>query len=210
MITPEFHHEASAAALTPHQRRELLWLAREAISRYLLTDTIPSYSTDDPALLRPAAVFVTLRMRADRYGPEQPEFPDIGPLRGCIGQLEADTPLCRAVQEAAVRAATVDPRFAPVRPNELADLVIDISVLSPFRIVESIDEIEIGRDGLYISGRGRRGLLLPDVAVMMDWDAQEFVRGTCQKANMPRDAWPEHAVLMAFSTEKMSELDDQG
>lgn len=198
---------AASVRLTSCQRHDLLTLARETITCFLTTGEIPDYVPGDPALLRPAAVFVTLRLRPDLYGPEWPDNPDIGPLRGCIGQLEAERPLYRAVQEAAVRAATIDPRFPPVRLTEVPELTIEISVLSPLKPVRDIEEIIIGMHGLVVSGRGRRGLLLPDVPLLFNWGACDFVRATCHKAGLPDSAWPGSAKLMSFTTEKISETD---
>jgi AmmeMemoRadiSam system protein A len=114
-------------------------------------------------------------------------------------------PLYLAVQDAAIKAATSDPRFYPVSTEELDSILIKISVLSAMRPVESLDEVVIGRDGLLIVSPRRRGLLLPEVPVVYGWDREEFVRYLCVKAGLPVDAWPKQARLFAFNVESFEE-----
>ena len=178
----------------------LLALARETIAHQLTTGELLPYQTDDPYLLEPAAVFVTLRQRPEGDAP----FAE-GELRGCIGQVEPNDPLYLAVQDAAVKAATVDPRFYPVTIEELSGLLLEISVLSPFRPVDRLEEIAVGQNGLLIVGERRRGLLLPEVPLAYGWGAEEFVWALCQKAGLPSNAWPEKARLYAFTTESFVE-----
>lgn len=190
----------SADAPSEARHRALLALARETIAHYLATGERLPYHPGEPYLREPAAVFVTLRERPEGDAP----FGE-GELRGCIGQIEANDPLFAAVQDAAIKAATVDPRFYPVTPEELPNLMIEISVLSPFRPVESLEEIAIGQDGLLIIGERRRGLLLPEVPLAYGWGVREFVWALCQKAGLPTNAWPEMARLYAFTTESFVE-----
>lgn len=180
----------------------LLRLARQTLERFLNDGQLLNWATDDPWLLEPAAVFVTLRLLPEKPG-------SLGELRGCIGQIEPDLPLFRAVQDAVIKAATVDPRFYPVTPDELNSLTIEISVLSPMRPVDELADIQIGQDGLYIVGLRRRGLLLPEVAEMYGWPSAEFVRNTCRKAGLPDDAWPDKAMLYAFTTESFEESPEE-
>ena len=112
-----------------------------------------------------------------------------GQLRGCIGYIEAVKPLLQTVREMAPAAAFQDPRFRPLQADELADLEIEISVLTPLKLIKSTDEIEVGRDGLYIVRGLNRGLLLPQVATQYHWDRQTFLEQTCNKAGLPGDAW---------------------
>lgn len=179
------------------ERAELLQLARESIRTVVTTGRLPDYVTDSPWFLEPAAVFVTLRAAPTDDEPE-------GALRGCVGQIEADAPLFAAVQDAAVKAATIDPRFYPVSAAEVDGLSIEVSVLSPMRPIKALDQIQVGRDGLLIIGERRRGLLLPEVAVAYGWDERQFVRYLCRKATLPDDAWPNHARLYAFTTESFT------
>lgn len=182
---------------TDEERAELLGLARRAIREAITTGEALDYETGNPHLLRPAAVFVTLRSAPHYYEPE-------GELRGCVGRTEADAPLYLAVQDAAIKAATIDPRFYPVPPDELDGLSIEISILSPMRPIDHYSDIEVGRDGLLIIGHHRRGLLLPEVPGHFGWDVREFVRQLCRKASLPDDAWPGRAQLLAFTTESFT------
>ena len=183
-------------------RAELLDLARRSIAHYLATGELPAYTPATPRLQEPAAVFVTLRVRREAQVEAAEEGED---LRGCIGQIEADKPLYAAVQDAAIKAATADPRFYPVAPEELPGLWIEISILSPLRLVQRPEEIVVGRDGLLLVGPHRRGLLLPEVPTMYGWDRAEFLRAIHSKAGLPQGFWPEEAQMYTFSTDSFEE-----
>ena len=129
-----------------------------------------------------------------------------GKLRGCIGRIAPLTPLERTVREMAMAAALEDPRFAPVTPEELDRLQIEISVLSPMRTV-SPDEVVIGRDGLLITCNGHRGLLLPQVPVQWKWSREIFLAQTCMKAGLPPDQWLHGATIESFTAEIFSECE---
>ena len=163
--------------LNEAQRAQLLRIARQSI------EAIPEgpraeldLNALDDALKRPSGAFVTLNERT-------------GALRGCIGSIEPVAPLARAVASSAVNAAFRDPRFPPVRKEELPDLHIEISVMSPIVLVGDVDEIEVGRDGLIVSRGNRAGLLLPQVATEYAWDRETFLGQTCVKAGLPSEAW---------------------
>ncbi len=151
----------------------------------------PSADDGDPELQRLSAVFVTLRVG--------------GILRGCIGQLRADTPLQQAVQEKAVAAASADPRFPALRADELADLRVEISVLSPLQRVGNPSEIEIGRDGLAVFDQGKKGVLLPKVAIERDWNRTDFLENTCLKAGLQRQDWKGEAAVYRFESLEIAE-----
>ncbi|MEN8304242.1 MAG: AmmeMemoRadiSam system protein B [Campylobacterota bacterium] len=102
-------------------------------------------------------------------------------LRGCIGQFEPDQPLYRVVVEMAISAAKFDNRFNQVTEDELKDIDLEISVLTPRKKIDSIDEIKIGRDGIYIKYGNKNGTYLPQVATDMKWDVEEFVRSCCEE-----------------------------
>jgi AmmeMemoRadiSam system protein B/AmmeMemoRadiSam system protein A len=170
---------------TPEQQEELLALAHETLERYLVDETVPEYATSDPLLTRPAGVFVTLEKS--------------GELRGCIGHFRADLPLYQAVQQMAVAAATEDPRFPPITQEELPDVTVEISILSPFRRVADVSEIQVGTHGLMVLAAGRSGLLLPQVPVDEGWDREAFLEGLCHKAGLPGSCWQEGASLYAFT-----------
>lgn len=163
--------------LTQEQRSRLLQIARQAIERALdgQAGTL-DLTTLDAALRQPQGAFVSL------HTPQ-------GELRGCIGTIQPVAPLGQAVHANAINAAFRDPRFYPLRKDELANVHIEISVMSPIERVSTMEEIEVGRDGLIISRGGRAGLLLPQVATEYGWDRETFLRQTCVKAGLPPDSW---------------------
>jgi len=171
--------------LTEERREELLSLARSTLETYLENGAIPPYETDDPVLARRSGAFVTLK--------------EGGELRGCIGHTRADLPLYQVVQQMAVAAATQDPRFPPMTREELDEVTIEVSVLSPFRRVTDVSQIEVGTHGLMIFKEGRQGLLLPQVPVEEGWDRDAFLEALCQKAGLPVGCWREGASLYAFT-----------
>ena len=185
----------SEAAVTPHlrgaEKNKLLRIARDTLTEYLTAGTTPEYAPEEAGLLQEVAAFVTLRRKDDE-------------LRGCIGRVEVSQPLYRTVQDCAISAATNDFRFSPVTAEELDDIVIEISALSPFQLIDSPDDIQIGRHGLLIRRDLRVGLLLPQVASDRGWDRDEFLRAVCHKAGLPADAWPD-ADLYVFSAEVFEE-----
>lgn len=157
------------------ERKVVLELARRTVEEYVRTGKLPDLPEATGRLAEPRGVFVTLHRE--------------GALRGCIGYVEAVKPLLEAVRDMAVSAATEDPRFPPVRPGELAEIDLEVTVLSPLRRVSDPESVEVGRHGLVIRRGGRSGLLLPQVPVEQGWDRREFLEHTCLKAGLPRDAW---------------------
>ena len=172
--------------ISAEQKTELLKLCLGTLDQYCREGTIPEYVTDDPALLRPAAVFVTLRIR--------------GMLRGCVGQIQAEYPLYLAVQNAAVAAGFSDPRFPRLCEEEVPLLQLKIAVLSPLEPIQP-EEVEVGKHGLLIISGIRRGLLLPEVASEHHWDLNTYLESLCMKAGLPSGAWKRGASLYAFTTE---------
>ncbi len=156
------------------QKKELLQLARKTIEANFSREKFRA-TTDDPQLLKPYGVFVTLTSD--------------GELRGCIGFIKAVEPLWKAVQTMAIQAAFRDPRFYPVKEHELEAISIEISVLSEMMPVTDIEEITVGRDGLFINAGYASGLLLPQVATEYGWDRDTFLVHTCRKAGLPDDAY---------------------
>ncbi len=170
----------------------LFRVARESIQAHLKGEKAPLPTDASPALSRPSGVFVTLHLN--------------GRLRGCIGYLEAMKPLLAAVQDMATAAAFNDPRFPPLRQEEVAGLDLEISVLSPMRRIKNIEEIEVGRDGIYLEQGPYRGLLLPQVATEYGWDRRTFLKQTSVKAGLPQDAWEDpHTRLFIFSAKILHE-----
>ena len=176
--------------LSRNQKRELLILAKRTIESYLKDQTVLDYSSNDPLLNQLSGVFVTLRKSGD--------------LRGCIGHITALEPLSLGVQETAIAAATRDPRFLPVKSEEIEEISIKISVLSPLHKIE-IDAIEVGTHGLMIVQGGQRGVLLPEVATDRGWDRKEFLENLCLKAGLPRYCWKEDPMLYSFTTQEFGE-----
>ncbi len=121
-------------------------------------------------------------------------------LRGCIGFPMPDKKLSHGIIDAAIAAATEDPRFSPVKANELNDIVFEVTVLTqPVEItvndpMEYLEKIKVGRDGLIISNSFSSGLLLPQVPVEYGWNVEEFLQHTCEKAGLGRDVWKNEKV----------------
>lgn len=179
--------------LTLPQRMQLLRIARESIAAVLEGRSEVAPPAGDPELSRPSGAFVSLHTSS-------------GELRGCIGSIAPVAPLTRAVASNAINAAFRDPRFFPVRREELPSLQIEISVMSPIEVVTEVEGIEIGRDGLIVSRGGRAGLLLPQVASERGWDRETFLGQTCVKAGLSADAWRSPGCrIERFSAEVFSE-----
>ena len=184
--------------LGEHDQKWLLGLARRTLENLKETgcEKPPEAEVVTPpipeAVLAPSGVFVTLHQQKT--------------LRGCIGYVMPVMPLYRAVIENAANAARDDPRFPPVSLEEVPTVWIEISVMSPPRAIHSIEEIQVGRDGLIVGSGFSRGLLLPQVAVEYGWDRQTFLTHTCQKAGLPPDAWREEKTrIEIFSAQVFSE-----
>jgi AmmeMemoRadiSam system protein A len=163
--------------LNQEQRTILLRIARESIAAVLDggRPDLDQYPADE-VLRRPAGAFVTLSERN-------------GELRGCIGSLHPVAPLYQAVSMSAINAAFRDPRFYPVKRDELPNLHVEISVMGPIEPVRTLEEIMVGRDGLIVTRGHFSGLLLPQVATEYGWDVDTFLGQTCRKAGLPLDAW---------------------
>jgi len=179
------------AGLTGAERNELLSIAKNTLTQYVKTGKAPLAGPVEKGLDIRRGAFVTLKKN--------------GELRGCIGNFFSDTTLAETVRDMAVNAAARDYRFTPVRPGELKDIKVEISVLSPLRKIASVDEIKVGRDGLYIVKGQYRGVLLPQVPVEQGWDRKTFLEQTCRKAGLPPDAWKEGADLYVFTAEVFGE-----
>ena len=128
-----------------------------------------------------------------------------GALRGCLGRVDVDAPLGNTVAHLAAVVADSDPRFAPVSSTELADIAVEISVLTPEREVRSVEDIEIGRHGLIVEEGALRGLLLPQVATEQRWDRDTFLAHACLKAVLPADAWRRGARILVFEAQVFGE-----
>jgi AmmeMemoRadiSam system protein A len=176
---------------SPEERALLLRLAHQSIASAIEHREI-SLTPPSPHLAEPRGVFTTLYY--------------FGELRGCVGFVMPVASLYRAVAETAQAAAFDDTRFPPLTPEELPEIEISLSVLSPLRPIRP-EEIEVGRHGLLISLGGRRGLLLPKVAVEHAWARTIFLEQTCHKAGLPANAWQAGASIEAFTAEVFGEKD---
>ncbi len=116
-------------------------------------------------------------------------------LRGCIGYPLPDRQLFTALEDASIAAATEDPRFPPVKKEELDTMIFEVTVLTPPEKIlvdnpqQYLSEVKIGRDGLIIKYGFNSGLLLPQVPVEYGWDVEEFLEHTCEKAGLGKDYW---------------------
>jgi uncharacterized protein len=162
---------------------DLVCLARSAVEKYLEESVIikPGKETSEKA-----GVFVTLNY----VTPSRREH-----LRGCIGFPLPEKALYQGVINAAIAAATEDPRFPPLDVQDLNNIVFEVSVLTPpqeVRVNNPADyrkEVEVGRDGLILQWRFGSGLLLPQVPVELNWDVEEYLANICYKAGAPPDVW---------------------
>jgi len=164
--------------LTDDQKCLLLGLARDAVAAAVCRRRLPQVASDDPQLNEKCGAFVTLK--------------SAGQLRGCIGQFVTDQPLLLTVRQMAVAATTQDPRFVANRisPDEVADLEIEISVLSPLKRTDDPLSLQLGKHGIYIKRGLQSGCFLPQVADETGWTREEFLSQCCQgKAGLPPEAW---------------------
>ena len=130
-----------------------------------------------------------------------------GELRGCLGVLQMRGSLAGEVARCARDSASADPRFPPMVPGELLDAVLEISVLGSLEQIDPAvsDAIVVGRHGLVVEHGGRRGLLLPQVAVEWGWTTEAFLGHTCRKAGLAEDAWRRGAHVFRFEAEVFAE-----
>jgi AmmeMemoRadiSam system protein B/AmmeMemoRadiSam system protein A len=164
--------ETGTYLLTDEEKLELLKMARACAEAAVKKESIPSFETDSRMLQRIGAAFVTLK-RA-------------GQLRGCIGTILANEPLYKCIQRRAVDAAIHDSRFVfnPIKPEELKNIEIEISVLTPPEPAKSPDEIKVGRDGVLLTIGRNRGVFLPQVPVEQGWDRDTYLSRLCGKAGV--------------------------
>lgn len=175
-----------AFQLNLEEGKFLVNTARQAVREYLIFGRILQVPDDiSSKLMQLCGVFVTLNRLID--GTKM--------LRGCIGIPYPTTPLTKAVISAAISAATQDPRFPQVKKEELDQIIFEVSVLTPPKLIgaekptEYLSEIKVGRDGLIIEKAYNKGLLLPQVPVELNWNTEDFLCHTAIKAGLSPDAW---------------------
>jgi len=163
--------------LNEEEKKTLHQIAKTVIENKARGKTVPDFKVESPVLKENRGAFVTIHKR--------------GQLRGCIGYIEGRGPLHKTIEEMAEAAAFRDPRFTPVKEKELPELELEISVLTPLKKIKDVDEVQVGKHGIYIKKGWYSGLLLPQVATEYGWDRQAFLEHTCQKAGLPSNAWKE-------------------
>ena len=182
MDTPE-------QAFDRHEQDFLLDVARKTIIAQAGDGSRPAFASDNPRFNCKCGAFVTLKKKS-------------GALRGCIGYVEPHKPLLQCVGDMAVACCSRDPRFSPVTTDELADLDMEISVLTPLEEIRQAKEVRVGLHGLLIRKGSASGLLLPQVASEQGWERDRFVEETCRKAGLGAGAWKEpEAKLFIFSAQ---------
>ncbi|MBN2455298.1 MAG: AmmeMemoRadiSam system protein A [Sedimentisphaerales bacterium] len=162
------------------QQQTLLKVARDTVEAVIKHKPIPKPSTDDRQLNEHCGCFVTLKNQ-DK-------------LRGCIGQFTSDKPFIELICDIAKASATGDPRFFayPITADELDQLDMEISVLSPLKRTDDPLSLRLGTDGIYIKRAGASGCFLPQVATETSWGKEEFLSYCCaHKAGLAADAWKE-------------------
>ena len=181
--------------LSENERENLLKLARFTLKYYFNHGHPPAVEEIpikvSPVLKEKKGAFVTLKKH--------------GQLRGCIGFIRPIFPLYKTVMQASLQAAFADPRFLPLRQEELKEIDIEISVLGPIIPVKKVEERRIGRDGLIIKKDGQQGLLLPQVATEFNLDRLKFLELTCKKAGLSPSAWKKGASIYRFTAEVFGE-----
>jgi AmmeMemoRadiSam system protein A len=183
-------------SLSEDDRRSLLALARRAIADAVSLQKSAEALPQNGVFAEKRGVFVTLHAR--------------GRLRGCIGVIEAFEPLGESIARCAANAALRDPRFPPVQVEDIPELQIELSLLSPLELILP-ENIEIGNHGLLISQGFKRGLLLPQVAVEHRLGREQFLDETCRKAGLNAKAWQEPETrILGFTCEVFAESANTG
>jgi AmmeMemoRadiSam system protein B/AmmeMemoRadiSam system protein A len=207
-VTGSWDHSVSYAGLVfenglkDEERSQLLGLARTAIEAAIhptdaLTQRLTAFKPT-PGMTVHGGVFVTLRTPPCDSGSR-------GELRGCIGNIVSSKPLYQNLIEMAPRSALHDPRFSPLTADELAAVQIEISVLSPLKRLERIEELVIGRDGLQLTKGAHRALFLPQVATDQGWALKDLLEHLAQKAGLDRSGW-QGAEFEVFQAEHFNEI----
>lgn len=183
----------ASGELTDPDKKALLTFARKTIADFLDGEVVPLPRGFSPVLYQKRGAFVTLRKN--------------GELRGCIGHMEGDKPLCEVVGSMALQAAFDDPRFEPLTRDELPDIVIEVSVLTPYQAIASAEQIAVGRDGVLLKQNGRQAVFLPQVAAERHWTCEEMLDHLCLKAGVKPGSWGKDTELFTFQAIVFQESD---
>ena len=169
--------------------KTLVKTARLAVTEYLKTGRkVPVAEDVKSRFSYNSGVFVTLNSEEK--------------LRGCIGFPTPDRKLYQSLVDAAIASATSDPRFPPVKYEELNEITFEVTVLAPPTVVKATDPLEypkmikVGRDGLIVKWEFGSGLLLPQVPIEYGWNEEEFLGHTCEKAGAPQDYWKRKSTMV--------------
>ncbi len=168
-------HEHGEYVITDEEKIALLKYARAVVEAAVRGEPAPDSSSLPDKFKQKGAAFVTLKKHGD--------------LRGCIGHVIAHVPLDECIRDVGKAAALEDPRFPPVKPSELDDIEIEVSVLTPLKRLDDVSKVEVGRHGLVMKQGFRQGLLLPQVPVEWGWDRETFLQQTCHKAGLPANCY---------------------
>lgn len=181
--------------ISAEDRAKLVELARSAVTAAVTGDVPPQAGETAGIFCERRGCFVTLK--------------NSGRLRGCIGSFTPPKPLGQMIVEMGVAASTQDPRFFgdPITSAELAELTVEVSVLSPLEETDDPAALEIGRHGIYIVSGGRSGCFLPEVATDQGWNVEQFLDHCCTgKAHLPAGAWREsNTKVYLFTSEKFEQ-----
>ncbi len=180
--------------LNKQEKQKLMAIAKSSIVKAVTGKEGPEIEVTEARLKENCGAFVTIKKR--------------GQLRGCIGYIIAVKPLHETVKDVAKSAAINDYRFSSVKEEELNELELEISALTPLKKIDSVDEITVGKHGLYMKRGINSGLLLPQVATEYGWDKETFLEHTCSKAGLPTDAWKDKSTeIFTFSADVFGEKD---
>ena len=182
--------------LNKEEKQKLMAIARASIIEAVTGKRQPDIEVTEPRLKEDCGAFVTIKKHTE--------------LRGCIGYIIAVKPLHETVKDVAKSAAISDFRFSPVSKEELDEIELEISALTPLKKIQSVEEIEVGKHGLYMKRGFNSGILLPQVPTEYGWDRETFLEHTCRKAGLPTNAWKDSSTeISIFSAEVFSEKDLQ-
>lgn len=177
--------------LSSNNQKLALETARESIKTKLDSGNELRHPNQDPEFLQKLGCFVTLRKN--------------GELRGCVGTFENSRPLIQNIVRMSVASAFQDMRFSPVTKSELPEIKIEISILGHLEKIDSIDQIEIGKHGVYVKAGSKSGTFLPDVATEQGWNRDEFVMNCAREKAHMTTAECAQAEIFRYEVQKISE-----
>lgn len=189
IVVAEHKEEKNGFHLTMEEKAMMLGISRNTLEEFCSYERIYEVEPADlpSSLHEHCGAFVSLHKS--------------GKLRGCIGRLTSDIPLYQLIQEMTIAAASHDPRFSPVQKEELDDIEIEISVLSPLKQIDNIAEIKLGKHGIYLEDGFTSGVFLPQVATETGWNTEQFL-GHCarDKAGLDWDGWKKANLYIFTAT----------